>query len=185
MARMNQPTSGRSRLSSILDGLTLLILCGAVVVFFTNRHGSSSANASATVAPLDSAFAPLRIVDGTGHSSLLTPPAGSRGLLVFVFKSDCPACAMQKSEWLRLAALARERNLQVVGLTLEEITGAARDYFGAGVLAARIADPAAAIRTLQVSVVPATILVTDRGRIAFHAMGVLDQPRTRLLEDML
>ncbi len=181
----NPPAPTRTTLSLVLDGLTLLALCGAVVVFFTSRKGSASSSGSSPGAVLDSAFTPFRIVDSAGRAALLEPTVGRRGLLLFVFKSDCPACAAQKSEWLRLASLARERNVQVVGVTLEEITGAVGGYFGPDVPASRIDDPATAIRTLQISVVPATILVTDRGTIAFHVMGVLDPPSIHLLEGLL
>jgi hypothetical protein len=106
-------------------------------------------------------------------------------VLLFVFKSDCPACAIQKPEWLRLARLAREKAVDVMAVTLEELNPQVREYFGGMVAAHRIADPRAALVSLQISVVPATILVTDRGRIAFHAAGVLDSLRTRALEGML
>jgi len=181
---MTSPPPARARFSLVLDGLTLLVLCGAVVVFFTNRRGTPAPNSS-SAAVLDSSFAPLEVVDSAGHSTLLAPASGRRGLLLFVFKSDCPACALQKPEWLRLAFRARERNIQVIAVTLEEITDAVRGYWGPDVPAAQIADPAGALKSLQISVVPATILVTDRGRIAFHAMGVLDQPRLRVLEGLL
>ena len=106
-------------------------------------------------------------------------------MLLFVFKSDCPACALQKAEWIRLAQLAREKAVDVVALTLEELNPQVREYFGGTVSTHRIADPAGALASLQITVVPATILVTDRGRIAFHASGLLDSLRTRALEGML
>ena len=179
---MKQPTPGRARFSLLLDGLTLLVLCGAIGLYFTNRRGEASPPAG--VKSLDSAFAPFPVLDSAGHRSLLEPAEHARGLLLLVFKSDCPACALQKPEWLRLAGVAREKAVDVVGLTLEELNAQVREYFGGAIPSKRIADPGAALNSLQITVVPATILVTDRGRIAFHAAGVLDSIRTRTLEGL-
>jgi len=159
------------------------VLCGAIGLYFTNRRGEASS--PPVTKSLDSAFAPFPIQGSDGQTSLLRPAVHARGLLVFVFKSDCPACALQKQEWLRLANLAREKAVDVVALTLEELNAPVRDYFAGSVAASRIVDPGAALTSLQITVVPATILVTDRGRIAFHAAGVLDSVRTRTLEGML
>ncbi len=180
---MKQPSSGRARFGLLLDGLTLLVLCGAIGLYFTNRRGASPT--LPTPKSLDSAFAAFPVRDSNGHTSLLEPSGHARGMLLFVFKSDCPACALQKPEWIRLAQVARERAVDVVALTLEELHPAVRGYFGGAVSTSRIADPGAALASLQINVVPATILVTDRGRIAFHAAGVLDSVRTRALEGML
>lgn len=181
---MNQPTSGRARFGLLLDGLTLLVLCGAIGLYITNRR-TSATPAPPIARSLDSAFAPFPVLDSAGHTSLLKPEGRARGMLLFVFKSDCPACALQKQEWIRLAQLAREKAVDVFALTLEELNPQVREYFAGAVVARRIADPAAALTSLQITVVPATILVTDRGRIAFHAAGVLDSLRTRALEGML
>ena len=181
---MSQPSSGRARFGLLLDGLTLLVLCGAIGLYFTGRK-SGAPPAPAVASSLDSSFAPFPILDSAGHSSLLKPEGRARGMLLFVFKSDCPACALQKPEWIRLAQLAREKAVDVFALTLEELNPLVREYFAGVVAARRIADPGAALASLQITVVPATILVTDRGRIAFHAAGVLDSVRTRALEGML
>jgi thiol-disulfide isomerase/thioredoxin len=168
----------------LLDGLTLLVLCGAIGLYFTNRRGDSG-SPPPTPKSLDSAFAAFPVRDSSGQTALLEPDDHARGMLLFVFKSDCPACALQKPEWIRLARLAREKAVDVVALTLEELNPEVRGYFAGAVPTSRIADPGAALASLQINVVPATILVTDRGRIAFHAAGVLDSVRTRALEGML
>jgi hypothetical protein len=183
---MSQPASGRTRLSLLLDGLSLLVLCGAIGVYFTSRRSPAQASEPAPAGLHDSAFAELRVLDRVGRKSVLAPEPGSRGLLLFVFKSDCPACGIQKAEWIRLARLARERNVAVAGVTLEALSPAVLGYFAApGISLFRIADPGAALPVLQTSLVPATILITDRRRIVFHGMGVLDPSRTRLLEGLL
>lgn len=181
---MKQPTSGRARFGLVLDGLTLLVLCGAIGLYFTNRRDGSAPDPSVGK-PLDSTFAPFPIQGSDGHRSVLKPESHARGMLLFVFKSDCPACALQKPEWVRLAQLAREKAIDVFALTLEELNPLVREYFAGAVAPSRITDPGAALASLQITVVPATILVTDRGRIAFHAAGVLDRARTVALEGML
>lgn len=183
---MSHPTPARARFSLLLDGLTLLVLCGAIGWVVLGRRKPRSAPPPAAPALQDSTFVSFAVTDPAGRRSVLAPEPRSRGLLLLVFKSDCPACGIQKSEWLRLAAVARARNVEVVGITLEELTPAVRGYFADPRIGlARIADPAAALSALRTTIVPATIFITDRGRIAFHALGLLDPVRTRLLEGLL
>jgi hypothetical protein len=183
---MSHLTPARARFSLLLDGLTLLVLCAAIGWFVLGRRPPAAAPPAVGSALPDSAFASFAVTDPAGRRSTLAPDPASRGLLLLVFKSDCPACGIQKSEWLRLAEVARARKVQVIGLTLEELTPAVRGYFADSRIGlARIADPAAALAALHTTIVPATIFVTDRGRIAFHARGLLDPAGTRRLEGLL
>ncbi len=184
---MSQSSPARARFGLLLDGLSLLVLCGAIGLFFTTRRDSARPVPTLPAAPVrDSSFSALGVSDEQGQSSLLRPSPGGRGLLLLVFKSDCPACGIQKAEWVRLARRARERAVEVVALTLEPLSPPVREYFGgAGIPVRRIADPGPGLSILQTTVVPATILITDQGRIAFHAIGLLDGARTSLLETLL
>jgi hypothetical protein len=183
---MTPSDPARARVSLLLDGLTLLVLCAAIGWFVLGRRGSVAAPPPVVPGLPDSTFVSFAVTDPAGRRSTLAPDPGSRGLLLLVFKSDCPACGIQKSEWLRLAAVARARNVEVIGLTLEELTPAVQGYFADSRIGlARIAEPAAALAALHTTIVPATIFVTDRGRIAFHALGLLDPAGTRRLEGLL
>ena len=183
---MNSPSLLRARLGLLLDGLSLLVLCGAIVLYFTTRTGTAAPPQPGPAALRDSAFAPLRVEDSAGNPRLLVPDPRARGLLLYVFKSDCPACGLQRPEWERIARLARARAVQVAALTVEPLSPSVRNYFGSAAIPAfRAIDPGAALAALQTALVPTTILVTDRGHIAFHAMGLLDPIRTRRLEEAL
>lgn len=97
--------------------------------------------------------------------------------LVYLFRSDCPACQRTKPTWTALAdsvaTLAR-----VHALTAEDIAegGAPASFFGSPrVRVAQVRDHAALLRELPTSYVPVTLAIDRTGKVALARIGVLTE----------
>ncbi|MEO5825118.1 MAG: redoxin family protein [Gemmatimonadales bacterium] len=99
----------------------------------------------------------------------------AKGAVIFLFRTDCPACQAQKSDWQVLANAARESGLDVYAITSETLSlPIVRNYFDASTVeVAQFDDPASFARDLWAAVVPTTIIVTAKGRVVFHHAGVM------------
>lgn len=113
------------------------------------------------------------------------PVPGQRTLL-YVFRSDCPACERQKPEWTSLALDARAEGWRVVALTAEARSRAVDGFFeGAPVEVLRPTDPAAAARHLVAPGVPTTLAVRADGTVSFHRVGVMSAAAADSLRQIL
>lgn len=162
----------------VLDVLSVALLAGAVVVFRDTRSARTVPSAPpspfSSVRPGDG-VQPLPVTDTAGQRLTLLDEAGSAGgSVLLAFRSDCPACAAQKAEWMALAREAEGTGWRVAAVTPEPLEGGVRRYFGdAPVRLTRIERGSPAGRALDVRVVPSTILVGPDGRVLFFGNGRL------------
>lgn len=172
--------------SLILDGLSVALLCAAVWLFWDARATASD--------PLRSRYdgdptsgVRVKVGDTVPGFSVADPDEseipgllpGQKGHLVYVFKSDCPACAEQKAEWKHLAADVHSIGIRVVAYTPETLHSIVHGYFGDTPLSVmRFTDMTAASAALDIRVVPTTFLLDSDGRVIHHHEGIL--PRAAL-----
>lgn len=111
----------------------------------------------------------LELVDESGSASRELARA-----MVFVFRSDCPVCAAQKSNWATMAALAVARGFRVLAVTPEPVTGEIHDYFGVGLdIPVRQLASLDPLRQLGITQVPTTLIVDGRGIVRYREAGVV------------
>lgn len=165
------------RLPTFLDVASVGLLAVAVWLFWSRGRGDGvappSAVGNASRVAAGSVLAPFSVTDTAG---VVTPgvAAGARGHVLLVFRSDCPACALQKPVWEALARGAEARGVRVVAYTPEPPVGPVRRYFAGAPVAVRgFTDAAAAGRALDLRMVPTTFVLDANGRVLLHHEGVM------------
>lgn len=171
----------RSRHIAVLDVLSLALLVFALVVFhhtYTARPRSASLPATVSSLRAGDGIAPLPVYAADGVKFTLLDAKDPGWSVLLAFRSDCPACAAQKADWMALAHEARSHGWQVAALTPEPLDKKVRGYFGdAPVRLARVDRGSAAAGALGIRVVPATILVGPGRRVLFVGNGRLNPAR--------
>lgn len=171
---------GSRRFSTLLDLVSVGLLAVAIWLFWDARGGTPSAaspqaSAVSSVSRITAGrrLAVFAVADSAGEMHPGIAP-DAPGTLLFVFRSDCPACAAQKSEWQALAGLADSRGLRTVAYTPEPLAAGVPAYFGdAPVTVMRFADDASARDALDLRLVPTTFVVDAGGRVRLHHQGVM------------
>lgn len=94
--------------------------------------------------------------------------------LVFVFRSDCPVCAAQKSNWQSMADTAATLGFGSLAVTPEPMTRAIADYFDAAPrIPVRQLASLDALQQLGVTHVPTTLVVDQEGVVRYHRTGLV------------
>lgn len=165
-------TDIRGTFGRALDVLTFVVLCAAVWLLVDARAARRGGADSQTVEAAPPTVAPsVRAVDGEGDTVQVEAREGP-GLL-YVFRSDCPACAAQKPEWVELARLASDARVPVTALTPEPLDPAVARYFeGERIRVLQLADPRDTER-LGARMVPTTLALGPGGRVLAHRVGRL------------
>ena len=156
-----------------LDTLTFALLVVAVFLFWSRRDSGPTAAQPAQYAA-DTAAAPLAAVDALQQDTVLFPDSHSRTRLVLLFRSDCPACASQLSEWLTLVRVADSAGIPTIALTPEPLGNAALTYFKpTNVAVLQIAESSELWTSLNTRVVPTTLIVGPDRQVRFRHHGVM------------
>lgn len=187
---------GKSVLSRVTDILTIGLLLGAVGLLVLQRVEARAARKADTAArmavvshlpPPGANLLGVGVVDSAGTRSELFGAADGERRLVYVFKSDCPACAAQRQDWIALAREAQQRGWVVNAVTGETLAQWVRGYLPPPVRVLRITDPVQGADRLGVSVVPTTIVTGRNGRVISYHVGrmsplALDSVRQMLMQ---
>lgn len=187
---------GKSVLSKVTDILTIGLLLGAVGLLVLQRVEARAARKADTAArmavvshlpPPGASLLGVGVVDSAGTRSELFGAADGERRLIYVFKSDCPACAAQKQDWIALAQEAHQRGWVVNAVTGETLAKWVRGYLPPPVQVLRITDPVQAADRIGVSVVPTTIVTGRNGRVISYHVGrmsplALDSVRQMLMQ---
>lgn len=174
-----------SRLGRLVDIATLGVLVLAAFLLVKPRLGGNEVVAATpSSVPLPARISALPVVDSTSLPTELVQ--ADHPTLVFVFRSDCPACAAQRPEWIEIATEARAHGWHVTAVTAEAIVPAVGGYFSeAPVKVVQARDPMDLPQKLGVSVVPATIVIAPGGTIPFHRVGVMNPATLDSLDHLL
>lgn len=175
-------SSGASWFSRAIDLSSIALLCAAIWVYAASRR-PVAATPSPGALFRDSTMAALPVVNSRGEARDLVEGAGGKGVLIAVFRSDCPVCQRQKAAWGSLAFQATRRGILAVGLTAEPLGPNLSGYFPDSVPLelASLRDPTRFAAILQTEVVPTTILVQAGGRVVFHHAGLLQDADVSVL----
>jgi hypothetical protein len=170
----------KSTLSRAVDVLTAGLLLGAVTLLVMQRveaHSAEKAERAARallslhIPPAGHKLLGVGVVDSAATHTELFGSADTERRLVYVFKSDCPACAAQKRDWVELSQLAHRNGWTVTALTGETLARWVRGYLPPPIQVLRITDPIQAADRLGVSVVPTTIVTGRNGRVISYHIG--------------
>lgn len=169
---MPNPASGARRWTGrALDaGTWLLLLVG--LAFLVRDRLVPAWEASRRVAVGEAVPDELRLMS-LASGDTLAPASPGVPTVYLIFQSTCPACERNLPAWRRL--LEAVPGARALALGLEE-AGTALDYVRANLpeaLAVDAVDRNAFVRRLQVSVVPTTLAVDDRGVLTRRVDGVL------------
>ena len=174
------------RFQRVADAAVVILAVAALGSLWDRWGRSRAAPLVSTIAvPVDSLVSRVRV--RTVDTSLAIGGSTGRHTLVFVFRSDCPACALQRPRWLALAAEPTARRGGVLALTAENLGSPAVSGYLSGVAGVVGApeDSEKAFRALAVSGVPATVLIDSGGKIRFHKVGVMSPTEEQgLLESL-
>jgi thiol-disulfide isomerase/thioredoxin len=180
--------SERGLTGRLLDIGTVFCLIGAGYMMVTAQRAKASVGVAAagdSSELVGTKVEPLLIqrmmVEGGARQDTVAGPA-----LIYVFKSDCPACAAEKPEWIRLVEHARGRGIRVFAITASVLDSTTVKYFGAADLAVgKPTDAAAMARALGLRVVPTTVVLgTDNTVLKYHA-GLMTPPQIEELNAMI
>ena len=165
----------RRRLGWGLDLLTLGAIGFVVWTLWSPRLGSGST----TPVPPSPVGQPVPVfhLESPEDGATSTRPLHS---LVFVFRSDCPVCAVQKPHWQSMAKTASSIGFRSLAVTPEPMTRDIAEYFDAvpGILVKQLAS-FDALQQLGVTRVPTTLVVDRDGVVRYNQAGVVQ------LEDSL
>jgi|GEM_PF-2317818 len=163
--------SDRSGLGMVVDVaflLALLLMAGLLI-----RREGRAHNDQRPIVLEGRRLGSIEVVDSGGQRLGIDAARERQPHLLFVFRSDCPACARQREGWGELAELARSAGVEVLALTGEPLTPSIRAYLeDAGVPVLSIKDPSPLIE-LGVLSVPTTILADETGVIRFGSVGII------------
>ena len=185
---------GKSVLSKVTDILTIGLLLGAVGLLVLQRVEARAARKADTAAravveshlpPSGASLLGVGVADSAGARSELFGAADGERRLVYVFKSDCPACAAQKQDWITLSQEAHRHGWAVSAVTGETLAQWVRGYLPPPVEVLRVTDPVQAADRLGVSVVPTTILTGKNGRVISYHVGRMSRPALDSLRQVL
>ena len=152
--------TGRSGLATLADVVVVLGILAAIWLMVSR---------TSTAEP-----APVATVGSPWPESIMGIDPQAAGHLVYVFRSDCPACAAQKPQWIAGARIADSLGFRVVALTPEPAGDASDHYFDDAPMVSVVADvPPADLTGLGISQVPTTIVVDRSGTIRFMRPGSL------------
>ncbi len=169
-----------------LDAATFGVLVFAIGAYLQTKQERAGRSSGVTQGmPAESVLPPISAIDsGRTHRTLFD--SRNTPTLVFVFRSDCPACEAQKPTWLELARLADSLHVPVVAVSGELGAAASFSYF---------ADPRIPVFTLEnptmiatafgTRVVPTTIVVDGQHRMRFHHRGLLGRTERRAIRGLL
>jgi hypothetical protein len=184
----------KSILSKTIDVLTAGLLLGAVGLLVLQRvearaavkaERSARAYVSSHVPPPGHRLLEVGVVDSLATRTALFGPADAERRLVYVFKSDCPACAAQKQDWIELSQEAQRHGWAVTAVTAETLAQWVRNYLPPPVQVLRITDPVQAGDRLGVSVVPTTIVAGRNGRVISYHVGRMSSSAVDSLRQVL
>lgn len=157
-----------------LDILTFTLLVVAVFLFWSRRDSGPTALAQSAQHLANTTVAPLAALDALQQDTVLFPDSHSRTRLVLLFRSDCPACASQLSEWLTLVRVADSAGIPTIALTPEPLGNAALTYFKpTNVAVLQIAESSELWTSLNTRVVPTTLIVGPDRQVRFRHHGVM------------
>jgi hypothetical protein len=106
--------------------------------------------------------------------------------LLFVFRSDCPVCATQRSDWGKLGVIARDHGVRTLAVTPESLSPPVVSYFaGAPFEVHQIAEPMQLVSELGVRMVPTTMMIGPDRRILFRGAGLLSPETLEVLRARL
>lgn len=122
-------------------------------------------------------LAPIRLTDSAGAPVTVDFEGGSTGTLLLVHASGCDACAATVPLWREAVASAARPDVRVLCLQTDGADGATLALEG---LPRSLAIPLPPSGWLAaIPAVPATLLLDDRGRLAWSNFGELDAQATR------
>jgi hypothetical protein len=185
---------GKSVLSTVADVLTIGLLLGAVGLLVLQRvearaavRADQAARAAVVshVPPPGHSLLGVGVADSAGMRSELFGSADGERRLVYVFKSDCPACAAQKQDWIALSQEAHRHGWIVSAVTGETLAQWVRGYMPPPVEVLHITDPIQAADRLGVSVVPTTIVTGRNGRVISYHVGRMSRSAVDSLRQVL
>lgn len=180
--------SRASFLSRVVDGLTLLVLGVAIFLLLESRLGRRDVAGTGTHPATLQALPAIAARDSVGAPVNLRSIALTTGTptLLYLFRSDCPACMEQRDGWREAAASARRAGWQIVAITPEALTPSILAYFESeDVHVLRSDDPLRLFSDLRSPGVPTTIAADGSGTVRFHRLGVLDSIHTDSLHRIL
>jgi hypothetical protein len=184
MARLG----GSRILKTALDVASVVALIAAVVLLWRSQHAGRTATAApAAQTPVltDSVPTQFAVTKTAGETEWLPSASGTRQLLL-LFRTDCPACTAQKSDWRAIAADARAQGIRVVALTPEALSPWVHTYFESDpVEVASIIRPELVFDNLATSSVPTTIALDATGHIIFHHPGRMPEDAVIALREKL
>ena len=171
----------------ILDVATVLCVVVAAYSFWSNQHAQSSGRTGNqnSVAMIGKAIAPIPITfrssTGEAANDTLVGPA-----LIYVFKSNCPACAAQKPEWLKLVSVAESSHVHSFAFSPEGLDSLTEAYFAqSGVTVASAGLSGAGLSQFAIQVVPTTIVLGADSKIKLFHSGVMGVEEVTALRTML
>lgn len=178
-------------LKTALDVASGLALIAAVVLLWNAKRpapydATGPVASSPTPMLTDSSPTPFAVVKSAGEIEMLPSASGTSNVLLLLFRTDCPACTAQKSEWRTIAAAARAKGIRVVALTPEALTPWVHSYFENDPLEiASLARPDQVFDNLATSSVPTTIALDATGHIIFHHPGRMQEDAVTVLRGKL
>lgn len=180
----------KRRAAVVLDAAIAAFCVFALYMFiaarWTARDEAEGRGSYRTLPPIGSRLAPQQVA---GSDTLtLVPPAKRkvRGALVFLFREDCPACALQRPDWLALATSARLRGYPVIAIAMQDWTSTYHSYFNDPALTVVRASNGRALATSwNTALVPTTMLVGATGVLEFGVAGILNPRELGTLDSLL
>lgn len=167
---------GRARVQTAIDIATLLALMVAVGFFVRRELSRAVGLPTAPVAGDELVGRAMPVLEALDTAGARAPvDAGRIGapLLLFLFRSDCPACAAQRAGWIELAAAARRMGARVLALTGEPAGPLASRYLAAVEVETRYSVDPSQLGALDIGMVPTTLVIDASGTIRHATVGVI------------
>lgn len=160
--------------ASVADLLTFIVAAAALVLALNRRQPPDETNPTAVASRLEQQLLGRRLGSLIGIRPGHTIPDtvdfgdGARRLL-FVFRSNCPACGRTNPHWRTLASKA---GVEALALTAEP-TGLGEQYVqGDSVIQLHVSPES--LRSWGIRLVPVTMAVSEAGDVELVEAGTLD-----------
>ena len=179
MKQDNPRSPLRVSANRVIDIITVAVLLATVWFIASSRNSNDQAQSVGppTLLPADSLVpvGQLQLVAKSG-AYLPVPSVTAPTTLLLIFRSDCPACAFVRPNWLRLSDQAVQFGSSVLAVTPEPLTPDVVSYLSHGDVPVPVyvpAEPSVFFERVYARGVPTTILVTSKGELLFHRTGQL------------